>query len=276
MKRILITGASGGVGSWLRKLLKPHYELVLTDVKPPSALEPQETFIAADLADAAAIERATQGVEGIVHLGGQSIEASWETILRSNIEGTYNLFEAARKQGVKRVVFASTNHAAGFYPRAQTIDARALPLPDSRYGVSKAFGEALGALYAYKYGLGVLCIRIGNVNEAPIDERRLSIWVKPADLASLVRIGLEREGLVFEVVYGMSDNARGWWDNSRAGELGYKPEGKSEEFTREALAAQAQLAADPVGDYFQGGPFCSQEFEGELSRIQTFTRPGES
>ncbi len=276
MKRVLITGASGGVGSWLRKLLQPHYELVLTDLKPPSALEPHETFIAADLADAAAIERAAFGIEGIVHLGGQPVEAPWETILHSNIEGTYNLFEAARKQGVQRVVFASTNHAVGFYPRAQTIGTRALPLPDSRYGVSKAFGEALGALYAYKYGLGVLCIRIGNVGETPIDERRLSIWVKPSDLASLVRIGLEHESLIYEVVYGMSDNARGWWDNARARELGYKPEGKSEDFVREALAAQAQLTADPVGDYFQGGPFCSEEFEGELDRIQTPVRTGKS
>jgi uronate dehydrogenase len=276
MKRILITGASGGVGSWLRKSLHPHYELVLSDRSPPSALEPHETFVAAELADAAAIERAVQGVDGIVHLGGQPVEAPWETILRSNIEGTYNLFEAARKQGVRRVVFASTNHAVGFYPRTQTIDTRALPLPDSRYGVSKAFGEALGALYAYKFGLGVLCIRIGNVNEAPLDERRLSIWVKPADLASLVRIGLEREGLVYEVVYGMSDNARGWWDNTRARELGYKPEGKSEDFVREALAAQAQLPPDPVGDYFQGGPFCSEEFEGNLSSIQTPAAPDKS
>jgi uronate dehydrogenase len=274
MKRILITGASGGVGSWLRKLLQPHYELVLTDLRPPPALEERETFIAADLADAAAVERAAQGVEGIVHLGGQPVEAPWETILRSNIEGTYNLFEAARKQRVQRVVFASTNHAVGFYPRAQTIDARALPLPDSRYGVSKAFGEALGALYAYKFGLGVLCIRIGNVNEAPVDERRLSIWVKPSDLAALVRIGLEHKGLVYEVVYGMSDNARGWWDNARARELGYKPEGKSENFAREALAAQAHIPADPIGDYFQGGPFCSEEFEGKLSCIQMTRRPG--
>jgi uronate dehydrogenase len=276
MKRILITGASGGVGSWLRKLLQPHYELVLTDIKPPSALEPHETFIAADLADAPAIERAAHGVEGIVHLGGQPVEAPWETILRSNIEGTYNLFEAARKQGVQRVVFASTNHAVGFYPRARTIGGRALPLPDSRYGVSKAFGEALGALYAYKYGLGVLCIRIGNVNDAPLDERRLSIWVKPSDLASLVRIGLEHEGLVYEVVYGVSDNARGWWDNARARDLGYKPEGRSEDFAHEALAAQAQLPADPVADYFQGGPFCAEEFEGKLSCIQTPVPPGKS
>jgi uronate dehydrogenase len=277
VKRVLLTGASGAIGSRLRKLLAAHYELVLTDLAPPPALEPQETlpnetlpqetFIAADLADAAAIERAVAGAEGIVHLGGLSSEAPWEAILRCNIVGTYNLFEAARKHGVKRVVFASTNHVMGFYPREQTIGVQALPLPDTRYGVSKAFGEALGALYAHKHGLGVLCIRIGNVSDAPVDERQLAIWLKPEDLVSLIRIGLEREGLVYETVYGMSDNARAWWNNSRAHELGYKPEGRSEEFATQALAAQALLPPDEVGAAFQGGSFCSQEFEGLLSHI---------
>lgn len=267
MKRVLLTGAGGSIGSRLRRLLPSHYELVLTDLLPPPDLKPEETFIAADLADAASIKRAAGGVDGIIHLGGKSTEGPWETILRSNIIGTYNLFEAARKQGVKRVVFASSNHAVGFYRRDRTIGTEVLPLPDTRYGVSKAFGEAVGALYAYKYGLGVLCIRIGNVSEIPKDERRLAIWLKPEDLVSLIRIGLEREGLIYEAVYGMSDNARSWWDNSRALELGYRPEGKSEDFAREALEAQAMLPRDEISDAFQGGPFCSQEFEGPPSRI---------
>ncbi|MGO9545088.1 MAG: NAD-dependent epimerase/dehydratase family protein [Rhodomicrobium sp.] len=267
MKRVLLTGASGAIGSRLRSLLRPLYELVLSDIEPPHDLQPQEAFFAADLADASAIERAAKGVEGIIHLGGESAEAPWETILRSNIIGIHNLFEAARKQGVKRVVFASSNHAVGFYPRAQRIGPQVLPLPDTRYGVSKAFGESLGALYAYKYGLGVFCIRIGNVSGAPADERRLAIWLKPEDLVSLLRIGLEREGLVYEVVYGVSDNARGWWDNSRASELGYQPEGHSEDFANQALAAQAGLPSDEIGDLFQGGSFCSLEFEAPLSRV---------
>jgi uronate dehydrogenase len=267
VKRVLLTGASGAIGSRLRKLLAAHYELVLTDLAPPPALEPQETFIAADLADAAAIEGAVAGAEGIVHLGGLSSEAPWEAILHSNIVGTYNLFEAARKHGVERVVFASTNHVMGFYPREQTIGVEALPLPDTRYGVAKAFGEALAALYAYKHGLGVLCIRIGNVSDAPVDERRLAIWLKLEDLVSLIRIGLERDGLVYETVYGMSDNARAWWDNSRAHELGFRPEGSSEDFASQALAAEALLPPDEVGAAFQGGSFCSREFEGRLSRI---------
>ncbi len=161
------------------------------------------------------------------------------------------------------MVFASTNHVVGFHPRSQMIGPQALPLPDTRYGVSKAFGEALGALYAFKYGLSVLCIRIGNVSDRPIDARRLAIWLKPEDLVSLIQIGLEREGLIYEVVYGMSDNARAWWDNSRAGELGYQPEGRSE-----AFAAQALLLADEIGDFFQGGSFCSEEFEGDAGRIK--------
>jgi uronate dehydrogenase len=268
MKRVLLTGASGGIGSKLRRLLPAFYDLVLTDLQPPPDLEPHETFIPADLADANAIERAAAGAEGIVHLGGKSIEGSWDVILRSNIVGTYNLFEAARKQGVRRVVFASTNHVMGFYPRTQKIGTEVLPLPDSRYGVSKAFGEALGALYAHKHGLGVLNIRIGNVSEKPIDERRLAIWLKPEDLVSLIRIGLDRDDLVYEVIYGASDNARGWWDNARARELGYRPEGHSEMFAAEALAAQALLGADEVGDLFQGGPFCSEEFNAPLERIK--------
>lgn len=269
MRKVLMTGASGGVGTRLRTLLKPIYpELVLSDLKPPEDLRDDETFIAADLSNFDDVEAAVAGVDGIVHLGGYSIEGPWETILQSNIIGTYNLFEAARRQGVKRVIFASSNHAVGYYPRHQTIGVDVVPLPDTRYGVSKLFGEGVGSLYAYKHGIGVLSIRIGNVGEAPLDERRLSIWLKPEDLVSLIRIGLERPDLVYEVVYGMSDNDRAWWDNSVAHSLGYRPEGKSEAFAEAVMAAQAGLPKDEVGDYFQGGTFCSEEFEGNFERVR--------
>src|SRR5882724_7558160 len=209
MQRILLTGAAGGVGSRLRKLLPPIYPgLILSDLKKPDDLTPSETFIAADLADLAQVKKIVEGVDGIIHLGGFSVEGPWETILNSNIIGAYHLFEAARLAGVKRIVFASSNHAVGFHPRSETIDTHALIRPDTRYGVSKAFGEALGSLYAFKYNIGVLSIRIGNVGEKPIDERRLAIWLKTEDLVSLIRIGLERENLVYEVIYGMSDNKR--------------------------------------------------------------------
>ena len=155
----------------------------------------------------AEVEKAVAGIDGIVHLGGFSVEGPWETILNSNIVGCYNLFEAARKAGVKRVIFATSNHAVGFYPRRRKIGIDEPVRPDSRYGVSKAFGEALGAMYAYKHGLSVTCLRIGNVADAPIDLRRLSIWLHPEDLVQLIRIGLEHPEIRNEIFYGASDNA---------------------------------------------------------------------
>jgi len=267
MKTVLLTGAAGGVGSRLRALLAGVYpDFRLSDVVDVAGLAPGERFVRADLADLAAVERLLEGVEGVIHLGAVSVERPWEEILPANIIGAYNLFEAARRQGVKRVVFASSNHVVGFYRRNRRIGAAAIVRPDSRYGVSKAYGEALGAFYADKFGLRVLCIRIGNVADRPVDLRRMSIWVSPEDLAQLVRIGLEHPDLHYEVVYGASDNARGWWDNETAFRLGYRPTGRSEDHRDFAMAAQAKLAADPVGDLFQGGAFCSDEFSGDLGR----------
>ena len=258
--RVLLTGASGRVGTFLRPLLLRAWgALRLSDRVPPSALAPGESFVPAELADLDAVRRAVAGVDAVVHLGGCPTEAPWPTILESNLVGAYHLFEAAREAGVRRVVFASTNHVAGFYRRDATIAPDVTVRPDSRYGASKAFGEALGALYADKHGLRVLCVRIGNVGEVPIDRRRLAIWIHPEDLAQLVRIGVEHPTLRHEVVWGASDNARGWWDNAPAHALGYAPAHRSEDHAAAVLARDE--AADPVGDRFQGGSFCSQEFD---------------
>jgi len=268
MKRVLLTGAAGDIGARLRRLLKPIYpELRLSDIKVPADLRPDEPFVAADLADLDQVEKAVAGTDGIIHLGGFSVEGPWETILQANIIGCRNLFEAARRHGVKRVVFASSNHAVGFYPRHHRIGTDASVRPDSRYGVSKAFGEALGALYADKHGLRVLCLRIGNVGDKPVDRRRLSIWLKPEDLVQLIRIGLEHADLRYEIFYGISFNERTWWDNSRAYAWGYRPTGRAEAFSDEALLAQAKLAPDRIGDFFQGGPFCTDEFDGDGDRV---------
>lgn len=267
MQTVLITGAAGGIGTRLRQLLKGIYPNIrLSDVKRPGDLAPDETFVPADLANMAEVEKAVAGVEGIVHLGGFSVEGTWDTILQSNIIGCYNLFEAARRHRVERVVFASSNHVIGYYPRRRRIGVDVALRPDSRYGVSKAFGEALGALYAFKHGLRVTCIRIGNFGDAPVDRRRLSIWVAPQDLAQLVRIGLEHPDIRHEIFYGVSDNVRGWWDNAAAFRLGYRPHGRSEEHAAAALAADAKLPPDPVGEWYQGGPFCSEEFSDGIDR----------
>jgi uronate dehydrogenase len=268
MARILMTGASGGIGTRLRKLLPPIYpDLLLSDIRPPADLGPNEQFKAADLSDLAQCEAICEGVDGIIHFGGYSVEGPWNDILQANIIGGYNLFEAAYRKGVKRVVFASSNHAVGFYPRHHKIGTDVTPRPDGRYGVSKVFGEAVGALYADKHGLKVTCLRIGNFGDVPLDLRRISIWLKPEDLVQLCQIGLEHPDIHFEIFYGVSLNERAWWDNHRAYEFGYRPTGRSEDHVAHAMAEQAKLKPDPVGDHYQGGAFCSNEFDGDANRI---------
>jgi uronate dehydrogenase len=261
--RIVFTGAAGGIGTMIRPLLAKHYPgLVLSDKVRPANLLPSETFVAADLTKPDEVAAAVEGAQSVIHLGGFSVEGPWETILQANIVGCYNLFEAARQAGVKRVIFASSNHAVGFYPRKRTIGTDVTVRPDSRYGV----GEALGALYSDKHGMVVTCLRIGNVGPRPLDVRRLSIWISPEDIVQLIRIGLDHPDIRFEILYGASDNATSWWDNSRARELGYRPTGRSEDHRAHAEAEQAKIGPDPVGDLFQGGTFCSAEFTNDVKR----------
>jgi uronate dehydrogenase len=257
MKTVLITGATGDVGTHLRRELAGKYRLRLSD-KRNLEKRKGETFIRADLSKMTDALKITKGVDAIVHLGGYSVEGPWRAILEANIVGCYNVFEAARRNGVKRILFPTSNHAAGFYRRDRTIDHRVYPKPDSRYGVSKVFGEALGSLYADKYGMEVFLMRIGNVNPKPIDKRRLSLWFSPRDLAQLVSIGIDRPGIRFEIVYGISGNRRAWYDNSNAVRLGYRPQDDSELFAEEVLGNE-KPSNDAIAEAHQGGVFCTAE-----------------
>jgi uronate dehydrogenase len=266
MKTVLITGAAGDVGTHLRRELAGKYALRVSDLRPVKKFRAAERYMRADVSKFADALRITKGVDAVVHLGGYSVEGPWKEILSANIVGCYNVFEAARRNGVKRIVFPSSNHAAGFYRRDELIDHRVYPKPDSRYGVSKVFGEALASLYADKYGMEVLCIRIGNVNPAPIDKRRLSIWLSPRDLAQLVAIGIEHPEIRFEIVYGVSANTRGWYDNANARRLGYRPQDDSEPYAAEVLAREQP--GNPTAERYQGGAFTVEE------EIPNPARPG--
>jgi uronate dehydrogenase len=254
MKTVLITGATGDVGTHLARELAGKYQLRLSDRRPLKA----KNFMKADISKMADALRITKGVDAIVHLGGYSVEGPWQPILQANIIGCYNVFEAARRNGVKRIVFPTSNHAVGFYRRDQTIDHNVYPRPDSRYGVSKVFGEALGRLYADKYGMEMFMMRIGNVNPKPIDKRRLSIWFSPRDLAQLVSIGIDHPDVKFEIVYGISKNKRAWYDNANAFRLGYRPQDDSEIYAEEILRNE-KPSSDTIAETHQGGVFCSVE-----------------
>ena len=254
MKTVLISGATGDVGTHLARELAGKYKLRLSDKRPIKA----KNFIKADISKMADALRVTKGVDAIVHLGGYSVEGPWAGILQANIIGCYNVFEAARRNGVKRIVFPTSNHATGFYRRDQTIDHNVYPRPDSRYGVSKVFGEALGRLYADKYGMEFLMVRIGNVHPFPLDKRRLSIWISPRDIAQLVSIGIDKPGIKFEIVYGISRNKRAWYDNANAYRLGYQPQDDAETYVDEVLRKE-KPASDPIAEMYQGGIFCTAE-----------------
>jgi len=257
VKTVLITGAAGDIGTHLSRELAGRYKLRLSDrrpLKPPKG----QTFVKADISKMPEALRITRGVDAIVHLGGYSVEGPWPAILQANIIGCYNVFEAARRNGVKRILFPTSNHAVGYYRRDQTIDHRVYIKPDSRYGVSKVFGEALGSLYADKYGMEMFMIRVGNVNPRPIDKRRLSIWLSPRDLGQLVSIGIDHPGIKFEIVYGISRNTRAWYDNSNAFRLGYRPQDDSEAYAAEVLARE-KPSGDAVAESHQGGTFCTAE-----------------
>lgn len=259
--KLLLTGAAGGVATMIRPLLLERYgsvllsDLVQSESLQPENLQPGETFVQADLGDVDQIDALTKQCDAIIHLGGISIEQPWDPILAANIAGLYTLYESARVNGVERIVFASSNHAVGFYPRDIVIDHQKPVRPDSRYGVSKAFGEALGALYADKHGLKIFNIRIGNVGYKPIDRRRMSIWFHPEDLVQLCAIGLEHPEIHYEIVYGFSECEPSWWDNRRAKELGYRPKHRSADFRDEVLAADPPPGPGDASEIYQGGTF---------------------
>ncbi|MSQ73925.1 MAG: NAD(P)-dependent oxidoreductase [Betaproteobacteria bacterium] len=265
MKTILMTGAAGRIGTFLRPELAGKYKLRLSDNKPIRNLQPGETFMRADISKLSDMLRVSKGVDAVVHFGGQSGEHDWEHILSANIVGFYNALEAARRNGVKRFLVATSNHAVGFYRCDQVIDHRVYPKPDSRYGVSKVFNEALASLYADRYGMQMFCMRIGNVNSEPIDRRRLAIWISARDMAQLVTIGIEQPDLRFEVVYGISDNARAWFDNANAHRLGYRPQDRSEQYVDEVLKRDGPAGTSPA-DIYQGGGHCMSE-GGTRSRL---------
>jgi uronate dehydrogenase len=234
---VVLTGAAGRIGTYLRRedggLARRGWRLRLLDARGPDDVTPDETVATVDLSDEEsrdALDEAMSGADGVVHLAGIPSEDTWTRVRRANIDGTYRVLEAARRSGVRRVVLASSNHAVGFLPTGTVARPDAAPRPDSYYGVSKAAMEALGSLYADKYGLEVVSLRIGLCAERPRTTFDLGIWLSPADSVRLVDAALRGPVDGPTVAYGTSANTRAWWDLSTARALGYRPEDDAEAF----------------------------------------------
>lgn len=265
-ERVLITGAAGAIGSALRGGLAGRYaRLRLSDVQPLGTAQAGEEIAPCDITDAAAVAALMQDIDCVVHLAGVPREGPWDAILPNNIVGTYNVFEQARAHGVRRVVYASSNHVVGYYRAAQRIGIDVPPRPDSRYGVSKAFGEALARLYADKHGMSVACLRIGSFRERPQDARQLATWVSPRDMVALARCAIEAPSYHYVVVYGVSANTRARWDNPDAARIGYVPQDDAEDHAAQLGAREAD-PEDPA-TRFHGGAFCAMEWHGKLPDI---------
>ena len=257
--RLLLTGAAGGLGKVLRERLHSLADILrLSDV---AAMEPArnatEEVVICDLADKKAVDALVQGCNAIVHLGGISVERPFEEVLEANIKGVVNVYEAARRHGVKRIVFASSNHVIGFYQQSEKLDAHVRRRPDGYYGLSKSFGEDVASFYFDRYGIETVSIRIGSSFPEPKDRRMMSTWLSYDDLLQLIQKALFTPSVGHTVVYGASANRDAWWDNHAAAHLGFQPKDSSEPW-RSKVEAQPLPAANDPSMVYQGGAFTAQ------------------
>ena len=236
--RVLITGAAGAIGSALRTGLRDHWrKLRLTDVKPIADLAGNEEFVAADVTDRTAVEALMRDVKAVVHLAGIVGAYTLEDLFRVNARGLFDVFEAARLGAVERIVFASSNHAFGFYPITEKVTPALPPRPDTHYGAFKVWGETLLQYYYDRHGIRSVSLRIGTFRARPIDQRSLATWLSPRDVAHLVDVSLRHRDPGCMVVNGYSNNTRLKTFDPNWATLGYKPCDNAEDH-REALRAQ--------------------------------------
>lgn len=234
---ILLTGAAGRLGTHLRRGLAPLCKtLRISDRVEIKDLQPNEEAVICELADAAAVMEMTKGVDAIVHFGGAPLETKWETILQSSIVGSYNIYEGARKNGVPRVVYASSVHAIGYHRIEDQIDANAPHRPDSLYGVSKCFVEDLSRLYWDKFGIESVCCRIFSAFDQYTDRRLLWSMLTYDDCIRMVEAALTAPRVAHTIVFGTSNNKHRMFDNRLAAHIGFHPQDLTEAHRAETEA----------------------------------------
>jgi len=253
--RIAVTGAAGSLaGDIIPGLVAQGHEIVGVDRRSPSSFA-GAAWETCSISDRERLTAVFAGCDAVIHLAGIPLEDEWESLLAVNIDGTQAVLEASRRAGVRRVVLASSIHAAGFVPvpddGAPVADDVAVR-PNTFYGVSKAAAEALGRLYHDRWGLEVVALRIASRFSAPLDERMLSTWLSPSDAVRLFTAALSAEGVGYRVVWGVSANTRGYLSHEGGASIGYTPQDDAE-----AFAAQVQGRVTRWDRQYIGGAFCS-------------------
>jgi uronate dehydrogenase len=255
-KRILFTGAAGNLGRRLRERLHEFADVVrlsdLADFGPPG---PNEEVVLCDLADRDAVMKMCEGVDAILHFGGVSTELEWAPIMQANIQGMVNLYEAVHKLGIRRVVFASTNHTMGMYRTTDQVDAAMAPRPDGYYGISKVFGETLSRFYWDRFGIETVCLRIGYCWPEAATYRQMVTWLSLDDLVQLLRRALVTPRVGHTIAFGTSANEGRWWDDRHSRFLGFVAKDSSEQFAGNLPERVAYPGEDDIATEFQGGVF---------------------
>jgi uronate dehydrogenase len=263
MKKIALSGAGGQLGSVVRTALIARGIPLRSAAgsKPLAPLVEGEDVMHGDLREPAVVDRLLEGVDVLIHFAGTSVERPLPEIIDNNLRALVEVYEGARRQGVRRVVFASSNHAIGMYPVTEHLSLDCALRPDGFYGLSKVWGEALARMYWDKHGIESICVRIGSCLERPTEPRHLSTWFGHGDLMHFLDRCVEAEGVGFLTVWGVSANTRSWWDNSGAERLGYRPTQNAEAYATDVLARPNPL--DALGQRFQGGSFVGLDYSRE-------------
>ncbi|HEX5128003.1 MAG TPA: NAD(P)-dependent oxidoreductase [Rhodocyclaceae bacterium] len=258
IQRLLITGAAGRLGTLLREGLKPYAKSIrLSDID--ALTEPArdgEEFLRCDLADHEAVSHMVEGVSTIVHMGGAAYEQYFEPILRGNLIGIYNLYDAALAHGVKRIVLASSNHVTGFYGTDEVVSTDMAARPDSLYAASKSFAEMVSSFYFHRHGIETVCVRIGTCISRPKSQRCLATWLSHADFVELIRCALQADNVGHLVVYGVSNNPRKWWRDEAAERLGYHPKDSAADYADQI----APLSQNDAHNLWQGGQVLGRDY----------------
>jgi uronate dehydrogenase len=260
MTKVALSGASGNIGQVLRPaLLKLGHALrSASGRRPLTPLSPQEEVLQGDLREAAMVDRLLTDVDVLIHMAGTSVERPLPEVIENNLIALHAVYEGARRHRVKRIVFASSNHAVGMHSVDSKLDLGCDLRPDGFYGLSKVWGEAMSRMYWDKHGIEGICLRIGTAIERPTEFRHLSTWLGNDDLVQLIQCCITAPNIGFLVAWGVSANTRSYWNNAGAARLGYLPTQNAEDFAEEILRKPNPL--DPVAQCYQGGGFVTIDY----------------